>query len=89
MESRSPKKQTCCFWFSDGKKSKSSIDDGGWGGKSDEILSDMSTFSVQEQERRLKKAVKEEEMAAREAERVVKWVKQESARLDVSKINTA
>lgn len=57
-------------------------------GKNDEILSDTSTFSVKEQERRLKKALEEEERASKEAERIVKWVKQESARIDVSAIKS-
>lgn len=56
--------------------------------KKDEILSDMSTFSVREQERRLKKALKEEERVSREAEKVVQWVKQESARMDDSVIKS-
>ena len=56
--------------------------------KKDEILSDMSTFSVTEQERRLKKALKEEERVSREAEKVVQWVKQESARMDDSVITS-
>lgn len=57
-------------------------------GKNDEILSDMSTFSVKEQESRLKKALEEEERVSKEAERLVKWVKQESARIDVSTIKS-
>ena len=56
--------------------------------KKDEILSDMSTFSVKEQERRLKKALKEEKRVSREAEKVVQWVKQESARMDDSVITS-
>lgn len=56
--------------------------------KNDEILSDLSTFSVKEQERKLKKALEEEEKISREAEKVVKWVKQESARMDSSVIKT-
>ncbi|KAJ1431174.1 hypothetical protein SESBI_07416 [Sesbania bispinosa] len=57
-------------------------------GKNDEILSDISTFSVKEQERRLKKALEDEARASREAERIVQWVKQESARIDVSTIKS-
>lgn len=55
--------------------------------KREEMLSDMSTFSVEEQERRLKAAAEEEEKAVKEAERVVKWVKQESLRMDVSTVD--
>jgi nucleoid DNA-binding protein len=50
--------------------------------KNDEILSDMSTFSVKEQEKRLKKALEEEKKVSIEAERVVQWVKQESSKID-------
>ncbi|TKY70162.1 hypothetical protein E2542_SST06449 [Spatholobus suberectus] len=57
-------------------------------GKNDEILSDVSTFSVKEQDKRLKKALEEEERVSKEAERVVQWVKQESARIDVSTIKS-
>jgi hypothetical protein len=85
----------CCFCFSfstkkkDGNKSRSY--DGVSGGSNmedvdDDILSDRSTFSVREQERRLKMALREEERVSREAERVVHWVKQESARMDDSLI---
>ncbi|KAK7309473.1 hypothetical protein RJT34_06228 [Clitoria ternatea] len=70
----------CCFCFS----SKKSLE---WG-KNDEMLSDMSTFSVKEQERRLKKALQEEKRVSKEAERVVQWVKQESARIDDSVIKS-
>ncbi|XP_020236180.1 uncharacterized protein LOC109815792 [Cajanus cajan] len=87
----------CCFCFS--TTTKKSVPRNGksrevlssehveWG-KKDEILSDMSTFSVKEQEKRLKKALEEEERVSMEAERVVQWVKQESARIDVSMIKS-
>ncbi|XP_075641133.1 uncharacterized protein LOC142612852 [Castanea sativa] len=97
MGSESPQRVACCFCFSTnkngGKKSRryevsgSNIEGKRWG-KNDEILSDLSTFSVKEQERKLKKALEEEEKISREAEKVVKWVKQESARMDVSVIKT-
>lgn len=89
----------CCFCFSsstkksvarNGKRSTGVLSSEHvveWG-KNDEILSDMSTFSVKEQESRLKKALEEEERASKEAERIVKWVKQESARIDVSAIKS-
>lgn len=97
MGSESPQRVACCFCFStnknDGKKSRRydvsglNIEDKRWE-KNDEILSDLSTFSVKEQERKLKKALEEEEKISREAERVAKWVKQESARMDASVIET-
>ncbi|KAH7865440.1 hypothetical protein Vadar_006730 [Vaccinium darrowii] len=85
-----------CFCFSNGKK-KTTRSKGTSGrvdqtknrkdwGKREEMLSDMSTFSVDEQERRLKAAVEEEEKAVKDAERVVKWVRQESLRMDVSTV---
>ncbi|KAI8555351.1 hypothetical protein RHMOL_Rhmol05G0168100 [Rhododendron molle] len=88
---------TCCFCFSNGKKKTTRSK--GISGRADqtknrrdwekreEMLSDMSTFSVEEQERRLKAAVEKEEKAVKEAERVVKWVKQESLRMDVSTVD--
>ncbi|XP_027362381.1 uncharacterized protein LOC113869996 [Abrus precatorius] len=86
----------CCFCFStkkisvsrNGKYSGVSSSDQVEWGKNDEILSDMSTFSVKEQERRLKKALEEEERVSKEAERIVHWVKQESARIDVSTVKS-
>ncbi|MED6207204.1 hypothetical protein PIB30_033597 [Stylosanthes scabra] len=54
-----------------------------WGEK-EGMLSDMSTFSVKEQEKRLKKALQEEENLSMEAERVVHWVTHQSAKIDVS-----
>ncbi|XP_042503291.1 uncharacterized protein LOC122080397 [Macadamia integrifolia] len=92
----SPPRQGCCFCYSSSKKlatkkAKNSgvaeldIDGRDWG-KNDEILSDMSTFSLKEQQKKLKKALKEEEKVTREAEKVVDWVKQASARIDISAI---
>ncbi|GLT74910.1 hypothetical protein SLA2020_466750 [Shorea laevis] len=80
----------CCFCFSIEKndRKKRAIDsnrDAEWE-TNDEMLSDLSTFSVREQERRLKMALKEEERISKEAEKVVKWVKQESTRMDASAI---
>ncbi|CAJ2646966.1 unnamed protein product [Trifolium pratense] len=81
---------SCCFCFSTKKgvvarnnKSRgvSSSDHVEWK-TNDEILSDMSTFSVKEQEKRLKKALEEEKKVSIEAERVVQWVKHESSRID-------
>ncbi|XP_045813829.1 uncharacterized protein LOC123907558 [Trifolium pratense] len=87
---------SCCFCFSTKKgvvarnnKSRgvSSSDHVEWK-TNDEILSDMSNFSVKEQEKRLKKALKEEKKVCTEAERVVQWVKQESSRIDSYTINS-
>ncbi|XAR57622.1 hypothetical protein NMG60_11025823 [Bertholletia excelsa] len=90
---------TCCLFFA-GKKNKGDKGDKGDGvsgiemkeggeiwGTDDHMLSDPSTFSVKEQERRLKKAKQEQKKVIEKAERVINWVKQESARLDVSSIN--
>lgn len=98
METENPEgSRTCCFWFSIKKKQSVAKNDKSRGvsssghdnwGKNDELLSDVSTFSVKEQERRLKKAVEDEKKANVEAERVVQWVKQESARIDASTIKS-
>ncbi|CAJ1930886.1 unnamed protein product [Sphenostylis stenocarpa] len=97
MESDYRGGSACCFCFSSGKKSverngKSSgvlgSEDVEWGKNDEMMLSDRSTFCVKEQEKRLKKALEEEERVSKEAERVVQWVKQESARIDVSTIKS-
>lgn len=59
---------------------------GDWG-RGDDILSDLGTFSMKEQQRKLKKALKEQEKASREAEKMVDWVKQASARMNVAAID--
>lgn len=95
MEAEYPGGSSCCFCFSTKKSvarnSKSSgvlsSDQVEWG-KNDEILSDMSTFSIKEQEKRLKKALEEEKRVGKEAEKVVLWVEQRSARIDTSTIKT-
>ncbi|XP_017700571.1 uncharacterized protein LOC103716667 [Phoenix dactylifera] len=95
-ESPSPPRQACCFGCSAKKESniKSSSSgvqgsrlDRGRRGSSEEILTDFSTFSLKEQQKNLKKALKEEEKASREAEKVVEWVKQASARIDLSTVD--
>ncbi|XP_030515264.2 uncharacterized protein LOC115728993 [Rhodamnia argentea] len=88
-----PPRLICCFSFApakDGRRkkagkgfSRSDMEDPNWG-KDEDMLSDMSTFSVKEQERRLKIAREEEERARREANKVDMWVRQESARMKVS-----
>ncbi|KAL6008601.1 hypothetical protein ACLOJK_034115 [Asimina triloba] len=92
----SPPPQLCCFWRSPKKttkKKKSKEDwaaeldlDDGFLGKNDEILSDLGSFSLKEQRRRLKKAWKEEEKVAREAEKIVKWAREASLRMEASAI---
>ncbi|KAJ0020669.1 hypothetical protein Pint_31827 [Pistacia integerrima] len=49
--------------------------------KNDEFLLDLGIFSVKEQQKMLKKAMKEEEKVSREAEKIVKWAKQASMRM--------
>lgn len=48
----------------------------------DEFLTDLSTFSLKGHRKQLKKALKEEQKVNRDAEDLVKWVKQASARMD-------
>ncbi|KAM7490775.1 hypothetical protein LguiA_033696 [Lonicera macranthoides] len=94
MKSQSPPTKGCCFWSSSPNKEKkkstnlqrSESKDKIKGQNEETILSDVSTFSVEEQERRLKMAIDEEQRISREAERVVNWVKQQSARMDASSI---
>ncbi|KAK6947284.1 hypothetical protein RJ641_000757 [Dillenia turbinata] len=87
--SLSPPPKSGCFWCSPKRDSrrKSQKDRIGldWG-KSSSILSDLSAFSTKEQRKMLKKAVKEEEKIAYEAEKIIKWAKQESTRIDVTRV---
>lgn len=48
----------------------------------DEFLTDLSTFSLKGHRKQLKKVLKEEQKVNRDAEDLVKWVKQASARID-------
>ncbi|XP_010266373.1 PREDICTED: uncharacterized protein LOC104603907 [Nelumbo nucifera] len=92
LEASSPPRQTCCFWYSPKrvaeKKGKENwvagigLDTPDWG-KNEEILSDFSTLSLKHQNRRFKKALQEEEEITKEAEKVLKWAKQASARMEV------
>ncbi|KAG1359264.1 hypothetical protein COCNU_08G007100 [Cocos nucifera] len=82
-DSPSPPRRGCCFVFSPRGKQKKR---GDWGGI-DEILSDTGTFSMKEQQRKLKKALKEQEKASQEAEKMVEWVKQASARMNVAAVD--
>lgn len=88
---------SCCFWFSTKSKKgvaknekNNEVSNSGnveWG-KNDEILSDMSTFSVKEQEKRLKKALEEENKVTIEADRVLQLVKRESSTINASSIKS-
>ncbi|OWM65028.1 hypothetical protein CDL15_Pgr028746 [Punica granatum] len=86
----------CCFAFPSKKKGRrtragtrtsrdTSTEDmePGWG-QNNGMLTDLSTFSVEEQERRLRKAKEEEERARRNAEIMDQFVRQESKRIVVS-----
>ncbi len=88
-----PKKTGCIFWCSPKKASQSphqkkSKENGldYWGGMDDDFLSDLTTFSTKQQQKLLKKAMKEEQKISQEADKIVKWAKQASARLSVSDI---
>ncbi|XP_022772182.1 uncharacterized protein LOC111314833 [Durio zibethinus] len=49
---------------------------------SDEFLSDLATFSVKQGQKMLRKALKEQDKISREAEKIVSWSKQASARMN-------
>ncbi|XP_028064437.1 uncharacterized protein LOC114267589 [Camellia sinensis] len=68
------------------KNSKEIGVDVDWGRNSEGFLSDLNIFSAKEQQKILKKAMKEEEKINREAEKIVKWAKQGSARMNISDI---
>ncbi|KAF5472140.1 hypothetical protein F2P56_008880 [Juglans regia] len=91
-DSPSPPKKIGCFWCSPKKAThNNSKENHGTGidldwGKNDEYLSASRSFSTKQQQKMLKKAMKEEEKISREAEKIVKWAKQASARLSVSGI---
>lgn len=52
-----------------------------------EILSGVGSESMKESRRKLKNAWREHEKASREAEKMVKWVKQVSARINETSID--
>ncbi|KAF5735233.1 putative protein TPRXL [Tripterygium wilfordii] len=88
MDSPSPPRKTGCFWCSPKKvprqksrESKALDMDLEWG-KNDDLLSDLGTFSVKEQQKILKMAMKEQQKISHEAEKIVKWAKQASARMN-------
>ncbi|GLT74911.1 hypothetical protein SLA2020_466760 [Shorea laevis] len=87
-DSPSPPRTSGCFWCSPKKVSskKKSRETKELGSdldceKYDEFLSDMSAFSVQEQRKILKKALKEQQKLSREAAKMVKLAKQASSRM--------
>ncbi|KAL0407926.1 UNVERIFIED_CONTAM: hypothetical protein Sradi_1727000 [Sesamum radiatum] len=88
----SPPAKSGCFLCSPKKVSRKKnkenrgLDLGLDWGKNDELLSDLSNFSVHSQRKMMKKAMEEEERISREAEKIVKWAKHASARMDVSSI---
>ncbi|KAH6774329.1 hypothetical protein C2S52_002718 [Perilla frutescens var. hirtella] len=88
----SPPAKSGCFLCSpkraSRKKSKENrgLDLGIDCGKRDEFLSDLSNFSVNSRKKMIKKAMEEEDRICREAEKIVKWAKQASARMEISGI---
>lgn len=80
--SPSPPRRKGCLWFSPKKKKEKKKSKEDW---SDELLSELESFSFsrKEQEKVLKKAMKEEEKVSREAEKIVKWAKTASARMNL------
>lgn len=80
--SPSPPRKSGCFWCSPKKIVKpTSKEDRSVISKNDELLSDLGIFSLKEQKKILKKAMKEQEKVSREAERIVDWAKQVSMRM--------
>ncbi|XP_051119413.1 uncharacterized protein LOC127243441 [Andrographis paniculata] len=69
-----------------GKKENRGLDLGlNWGKHDDDLLTDLSNFSVHSK-KMSRRAMEEEEKICREAEKIVKWAKQASARMEVSGI---
>ncbi|XP_027362288.1 uncharacterized protein LOC113869939 [Abrus precatorius] len=81
--SPSPPRKTGCFWCSPKKKKKKSKENSG---ANDDLLSELGSFSKKQQQKMLKKAMKEEEKISREAEKIVRWAKHASARMNISDI---
>lgn len=80
----SPPQKAGCFWCSPKmffKKHDKEYMVQGTVLDSDEFLSDLATFSVKEQQKMLNKAIKEQDKISREAEKIVNWAKQASARM--------
>jgi len=72
------------LWCSPKKKEQKKKSKENW---SDEFLSSFGSFSMKEQQKMLKKAMKEQEKVNREAEKIVQWAKQASARMKTSDID--
>ncbi|MED6142949.1 hypothetical protein PIB30_002236 [Stylosanthes scabra] len=90
--SPSPPRRTGCFWCSpkkDSRKKSKEVDWSvvGWDKDDDEFLSDLGSLSSKKQQKILKKALKEEQKISREAQKIVEWAKQESARMNVNVID--
>ena len=89
--SSTKKAKTGCFWCSpkQASKKKSCTQKGmldledDWG-KHDELLSDLKSFSLKKQKNLMKIAKREEMKINKEAEKIVKWAKQASARMEFS-----
>ncbi|KVH89857.1 uncharacterized protein LOC112521941 [Cynara cardunculus var. scolymus] len=88
-----PRRKIGCLWCSpkkeksvprkQGKENRQSSSSS-WGNDADFL----KAFSIKEQKKMMKKAMKEEEKINREAEKIVKWAKQASARMmDVSGVD--
>ncbi|KAG6466840.1 uncharacterized protein LOC122037347 [Zingiber officinale] len=77
--SPSPPRQRCCLCFSPKRAQRKS--------KGDEILSELGIPSLKEEHRKLKKALKEQEKMTRETEKIVKWVKKASARMNSASVD--
>ncbi|KAI3707278.1 hypothetical protein L6452_25653 [Arctium lappa] len=85
-----PRRKIGCLWCSpkkeksvprkQGKENRQSSSSS-WGNEYDAEF--LKTFSVKEQKKIMKKAMKEEEKINREAEKIVKWAKQASSRMMV------
>ncbi|KAG5060821.1 hypothetical protein JHK87_001850 [Glycine soja] len=85
--SPSPPRRRGCLWFfpkkkkeEEKEKKKKKKSKQNWG---DDLLSELGSFSRKEQQKMLKKAMKEEEKVSREAEKIVQWAKQASARFNL------
>ncbi|KAI3883418.1 hypothetical protein MKX03_031883 [Papaver bracteatum] len=96
QENSSSAKQNCFFWCStkkvirkQGKETRVSrgieMDPFEWD-KDNELISDLTSFSLKEQKKKLKKVMREQEKINREAEKIVEWAKQASSRIGVSEI---
>ncbi|MCL7040812.1 hypothetical protein MKW94_011164 [Papaver nudicaule] len=94
--SSSSSKQNCFFWCSpkkvlrkQGKETRVpkgiEMDPFEWD-KDNEFISDLTSFSLKEQKKKLKKVMREQQKINREAEKIVEWAKQASSRIEVSEI---